>query len=357
MSSFFHIDMLPAREGDCIWIEYGKESGRTHRVLIDGGRKIAYQTMKQRIAELPDDERKFDLMVLTHVDADHTEGFLELVEDADNGISFCDVWYNGYHHLLASKKDETFGPKQGERFTIGVIKRQWPWNKAFGHKSVSVPEGGALPTTTLAGGMKVTLLSPTPDALAAFEPIWLDKVQAAGMTPHDPETRESLSGEVFGSLNSNEVKKLAASKYEKDKSRANNTSIAMLMEYEGKAALMTGDAHAETLIPNLERLESTPEIGAFKLSHHGSKGALPRELIELVPCSDYLVSTDGSRHDHPDREAIARLISFKSKPARIHCNYPSEEILEWDQTILKNKYHYSIVTPDQNNSGVIRIEL
>jgi hypothetical protein len=73
--SIFRIDMLPGREGDCLWIEYG-DAARPRRILIDGGRKLAWQTLKQRFAALPADQRKFELLMLSHVDADHIEGLL-----------------------------------------------------------------------------------------------------------------------------------------------------------------------------------------------------------------------------------------------------------------------------------------
>ena len=42
--SIFRIDMLPAREGDCLWIEYG-DPDHLNRMLVDGGRKIVWRTL------------------------------------------------------------------------------------------------------------------------------------------------------------------------------------------------------------------------------------------------------------------------------------------------------------------------
>src|SRR4051794_19930365 len=94
----FRIDMLPGREGDCLWIEYG-DPKRPHRILVDGGRQSTYVTLKKRFASLPPDEREFELLVLSHVDADHIEGLLKLIRDPDLPIRFKDVWFNGERHL------------------------------------------------------------------------------------------------------------------------------------------------------------------------------------------------------------------------------------------------------------------
>ena len=35
-SKFFTLEMLPARHGDCLWLEYGDDEG-TSRIVVDGG--------------------------------------------------------------------------------------------------------------------------------------------------------------------------------------------------------------------------------------------------------------------------------------------------------------------------------
>ena len=69
----FRIEMLPAAHGDCLWIEYGS-GARVHRILIDGGPAHAYPALRERILHLPADARRFELLVITHIDADHIEG-------------------------------------------------------------------------------------------------------------------------------------------------------------------------------------------------------------------------------------------------------------------------------------------
>ena len=71
------IEMLPARHGDCLWIEYAEGvSDRTRRILVDGGPGFAYGALRARIEQLPLAEREFELVVVTHIDADHIEGII-----------------------------------------------------------------------------------------------------------------------------------------------------------------------------------------------------------------------------------------------------------------------------------------
>src|SRR5262249_4885334 len=166
--SVFRIDMLPAREGDCLWIEYG-DRARPRRMLIDGGRQSAYATLKQRFAALPADQREFELLMLSHVDADHIEGLLKIVADPDLRVRFKDVWFNGRCHL---DRLQDFGAVQGEIFTQGIAAKGWNWNAAFDGASVVIPDNGALPVKDLADGMRLTVLSPTWEKLEKLRPTW-----------------------------------------------------------------------------------------------------------------------------------------------------------------------------------------
>ena len=52
-------------------------------------------------------EGPLDLLVLTHVDADHVEGMIMLVNDANVGIDVEEVWFNGGATSAASSPDRT----------------------------------------------------------------------------------------------------------------------------------------------------------------------------------------------------------------------------------------------------------
>jgi len=146
----FHIEMLPALHGDCIWIEYGEKS-RLNRMLIDGGPLPTYDALRTRIEKVPKDQRRFELLVLTHVDADHIESTVKLLNVQELDFEVGDIWFNAWKHLLPANKDE-LGPVQGEYVSALIKQHDLPWNKAFGQGSVAVPEGADLPSITMPAG-------------------------------------------------------------------------------------------------------------------------------------------------------------------------------------------------------------
>lgn len=362
MATFFNVEMFPAHEGDCLLVAYGESGGKTHRVLIDGGRGIrAYKALKARFETLPAEERTLDLLVNTHVDADHIEGVLRLVEDESADIAYEDIWFNGFDHLTkpaAGSNIESFGAKQGERFTKAILERDLPWNKAFQKQSVVVPDAGDLPVKTLLGGMTITLLSPNWGGLSDLKRDWIKECKKAGVIPGIAARREELEGEEsFGALNKAKVRELAESPYDGDNSAANASSIAFVAEFGEKSVLFAGDAHVETLLPNLARLSAPASFDALKVSHHGSKGTVSRDLLAAIHCQTFLISTNGSRHNHPHAEAIARIVTSTDAPKKLICNYNSDEMITWDQRALRTEFKYEVLLPEQQEDGMINISL
>jgi len=49
---FFEIEMLPAGEGDCLWIRYG-DGGPDSQILIDCGTKGTYKELQKRVKQDP----------------------------------------------------------------------------------------------------------------------------------------------------------------------------------------------------------------------------------------------------------------------------------------------------------------
>ena len=363
MTKIFCVEMLPAREGDCLWIEYG-DSDRPNRILIDGGREGTYTTLKQRFATLPADQREFELLIVTHIDADHIGGVLKMISGRVLPVRFKDVWFNGYHHLPKPPLVSRSVP-QAEEFTEQLIQKGLPWNQAFEGKAVVVPDdsfrsiagffskASSLPAKSLAGGMRLTLLSPDVSALRELRRKWDKALENAGLgkaLKPDEMVPKGLRRREPAKLNPDTVHEFAETRFEGDTSAANGSSIAVLAEFEGKSALLTGDAHVDVLTSSIQRLGNKPLIlDAMKLSHHGSKGTHSKQLHELVQAENYLISTDGSRYGHPDPEALARTVVFGGDETKLLFNYRSKFNKAWDGRNLKARFRYQTAYPSGRN--------
>lgn len=348
--------MLPAREGDCLWIRYGKPTA-PHQILVDTGRAATYKALRERLMKLPANQRTFELFVITHVDRDHIEGAMALLEDEELPITLKQIWFNGFDHLPKSKV-ETFGAVQGERVTTALLKRKKQWNRWWKGQSVAL-RGDTLPKPTLGGGMKLTLLSPDRQQLIDLIPQWKEECREAGIIPgiKAKEHKKPPGIEVFGAL---DVEKLATTPFTPDKTLPNGTSIVLLAEYDGKRVLLGADSHVDRLIASLKALRKGKKripIDLFKVSHHGSDRNVSKELIELIDCPLYLISTNGSYFQHPKAAALARILKYASSSITLAFNYHSKFTDVWDQPALKSKYHYDTVYPERRSNGSLTVKL
>lgn len=376
----FAIEMLPANEGDALWIEYGDDAA-PKRMLIDCGRKTAYRAVAERLGNDP--ALTFELFVLTHVDADHIAGAVPLLQDARLGPDRVkDVWFNEFEHFsppaadaeveAAPDEPDTLGARQGEFFGAILRDRGYPWNAAFGGKTVVVTDEGALPRVELEGGMVLTLLSPSWTTLADMQERWIDDLKGTGIEPGDWQTALTILGTHRPSLPDvlsgedvewpPDVEHLAEEDFDPDGSEPNGSSIAFLAEFDGRAVLFAGDAHAPLLARNVRRLlaargQERLKLDAFKMSHHCSARNNSQELLELLDCKRYLVSTNGSRHHHPDVKALARVLATNDEPVTLVFNYRSDETGPWDDDALRQQHNYETVYPAPGADGAVRIEL
>jgi len=345
--------MLPAREGDCLWIRYGPRDS-PHQILIDGGRSETYLDIKRRLAELPERQRHFELFVITHIDRDHIEGALAMLEDTDLKLTFKDIWFNGYDHLRDVEL-ETFGALQGERLTEALLPRKESWNAAFESGPVKIPADGRLPKVSLPGGLSLTLLSPDSDKLARLSPRWEAECASAGIQPGGEGCRTEPEGlESFGGAP--DVERLATLRFKPDTALPNGSSIALLAEFEGVRVLLAADAHVDRLTSSLRMLlgdRKRIRLDAFKLSHHGSSGNTSQELLELVVCPRYLISTNGKYFGHPSDAAIARVLKFGGSETTLYFNYGSAHSSAWLDPTLQATYGYTTVVPSTGNGGIV----
>lgn len=354
ISMKFTLHFLPARYGDCIWIEYGNPHS-LKRILIDGGTKGTKKNIRRYINALPAAQRRLELLVITHIDRDHIEGVLGLLEEDDPGIAIDQVWFNGWGHLPGNHSIEHFGPVQGERLSAAILKHTLPWNTDFNKGPVVLPANGDSRRIKLSGGLAVTLLSPGADNLAALKPEWDKEVRKANLNPGFGLQKTVQPGrgiEQFGA-GSPDIEALASVPFHEDDAAPNGSSIAFLAEYGNKRVLLAGDAFPGVVLESLQQLfgNDTVPIDLFKLSHHASAHNTSPELLEKVQCKKFVVSTNGSIYKHPSRETIARVIKTAGGNAELIFNYRTKYNSIWDDQLLMSEYDYATVFP-QDREGI-----
>mgnify|MGYP003583054406 CR=1 FL=1 len=344
----FTITALPASFGDCLWIEYGKKDA-PHVILIDAGPSAPKQ-LKERLETLKQRKGVLELVVVTHVDADHIAGVLTLLENDFYGVPVRDLWFNGFRHLPG----EAFGEKQGERLTKLILEKGYPWNVDFDNGPVKVDGKGSNPEIALPGGATINLLSPDSAQLAKLKKSW---IQVCG----DADLYEDMvaSPKYFGEDEAfgegvPDVNALADTPFKEDATEANGSSIAFSLGYGGKRVLCGADAYPSRLLQSLTDLHGARPFAfdAVKLPHHGSANNVSIEFVEALSSPHYIFSTNGARFKHPSRPAVARVVRHGAKPNLVF-NYKSEFNKFWDDSLIQASFPYTVEFGDEDGVTVV----
>ena len=348
----FRLTTFPAQDGDCLLLSYGKDADDAHHVLVDGGRTGTYLALRPTLAEIGKRGGRLELLVLSHIDADHIEGLLKLASDPALPLHINRVWFNGFDQMSRLR---AMGPAQGDRFSDAIRQTRWLWNSEFQGDATCLSADGAPLPVTLDGDLMLTLLSPDLAKLRVMRDAWKDwRDIKAGERAEAERVKATPGGlQIMGRRpmpSPLDVEALANADEQSDDEPPNGSSIAFVAEWKGKRILFAADAHSDLLIKGLRQLiGKEPDryrLDLFKVSHHGSVRNTSRALIELLQCRAFLLSTNGSRHGHPDPETIARFLKYgQSGPKALYFNYRQPYTAPWNQQALKDAYDYTCCFP------------
>jgi hypothetical protein len=99
-------------------------------------------------------------------------------------------------------------------------------------------------------------------------------------------------------------------------------------------------------------------LDLMQVPHHGSRGNLSKELLELVDCQRFLMSTDGSSFGHPHDETIARVLRFGGSHRKwLVFNY-RDRATRWRSQTLKQEFGYDVIIPSADAvDGTVTVDL
>lgn len=381
------ITTYPAKNGDCFLISFKETAEEKKNFLVDCGYVDTFQKyLKDDLIQIGKGGGTLEKLILTHVDADHIQGAIRLLKDnnAEKFITIKEVWHNTYRHLSEQKEGEIdikqerilqqiirrgylqSESKPGEKgisaeqgTTVGALLLQgkYSWNSDFNNQAVCIEKR---PEIELDADTNIYLLSPDKQKLEKLKDLWTDELKRYGSNFNSGNSQ--LYDDAFEMLVSWEQKKakvaprpISATKetleellktpFDDDNTATNGSSIAFVLQVQNKKLLFLGDAHPSLIVHSLNEYqkENTIIFDLIKVSHHGSFGNISRELLNKIDSERYLISTNGQRHGHPDKETIAHIITRKADFHRkLYFNYITANSKYFDRKDWKEKYNYSI---------------
>lgn len=322
-------EALAAKYGDCLLLTI-PAGDEWRRLLIDGGPAGVYrQSLKLRLdelreeLELGDDPLPIEVVMVSHVDADHIAGILDIfgaMRDADErerprpyDVRF--LLHNSLDSLLgegeggaarALRKDTVLAGLGGE---AKILSR----NPKFSHTAMlvlqSYPQGSRL--ASIAAALSINRNPPDGRTImyagTKVRQLHLGDATLTVIGPREAEV-DALREEW------KKVKKGAKSDEDLaaylDVSAPNLSSIVVLLECGGSKILLTGDARGDYILQGLKAagmLKRRPfKVDLLKLPHHGSHHNVDLDFFESIHADHYVASGDGT-YGNPDRATFELL--------------------------------------------------
>lgn len=358
--TIFKIRALPAHDGDCFIISFGEEND-VKNILVDGGRrKKVVNKLKEEFQYIASKNQKIDLMILTHIDDDHIQGLLKVFEKDEFDKSLIQkVWFNSKELLslrflgkeqedeqlkINQNNDDNISFKQG--ISLGkLLKDLNLGNEILIHSNQKYHLGKAT----------IKILSPNIEALKKLYLNWDKKYQEV-----------NSDGIPISSSKENDynksIEELLQEKSKEDRAIVNGSSIAFSIEFMGKTMLMLGDSFPSVVTRSLREIsKENTEINfdLIKVSHHGSKSNINEDFLNIINCSNFIISTNGSSHNLPNKETIVKISQKnkdKNKKTNFYFNYNDlyKKILTEDEIqLLKIK----CIDDENISSNVLEVDL
>ncbi|MCW3466197.1 AVAST type 1 anti-phage system MBL fold metallo-hydrolase Avs1a [Chitinophaga nivalis] len=386
-----NIKIYPAKNGDCFLISFGKTDEEKEYLLIDCGYVDTFQKyLKNDLIKIGNGGGILEKLILTHIDADHIQGAIRFLKDnnAERFITIKEVWHNTYRHLSEQKEGE-IDTKQ-ERILQQIIRRGYPQNESKqGEQGISAEQGTTVGALLLQGkyswnsdfnnqavcieksrvalslDASIYLLSPDKQKLEKLKNLWSDELKrydanfnSGNSELYDDAFEMLLSWEKEKvkvapkqiSAKAETLEELLKTPFDEDNTATNGSSIAFVLQVQNKKMLFLADAHPGLIVQSLKTYqnEGTIIFDLIKVAHHGSFGNISRDLLNKIDSERYLISTNGQRNNHPDKETIAHIITRKADFHRkLYFNYITVNSKYFDRKDWLEEYNYSIHYLDQ----------
>ncbi|MEQ8475371.1 MBL fold metallo-hydrolase [Fulvivirga sp.] len=323
------VKFLQAENGDSIAISFSDSEGKPRNILIDGGRELTYfdrvrrnGPLKKVIDKIKGSGENIDLLILSHIDNDHIEGFLKWFEQDKNAPSIIrEVWFNSGEAIanyLKKPKNEDLNLFIADGSNVYTGVDEGIEFQKFLQKHNLDRDGVIMKDLECEDfNLKINVLTPTHKQLENLLEHYHEKTGDVRYTAAGNDWSKNLSDIIAEEAE-------PAFRFKQDRSEKNGSSITSLITYKDKSFLLLADSHPKEVCSALKDLgyskENPVKVEFMQVAHHGSKANNNKELFELVDTENYVISTNSSGHGHPHKCVIARIVA-KNPKAVIYSNY------------------------------------
>ena len=360
------IHAIDAAEGDCLLLESDGAFA-----LVDGGVAGNYEAnLQPYLAQAVGAGGRLEAIVVSHIDADHISGILDLFADVERAradgeptdpVNILDLWHNSFGTTLDTNNGALFanlqammsqagrasvaaangsvallGIAQGARLQRVAAQLHVPVNSFFGGGRIT--QEATVGRQWTLGSADFVVAGPTTANLKELQEDWIKWIE------HNMDA--FALGDAQAMANA-------------DKSVPNLSSIVLFGTTPDGDILLTGDARGDHI---LEGLEQSGAIAAgarhhlrlLKVQHHGSNRNVAQDFFQRLPADIYLLSANG-KYGNPDEEVLAMIVDAAHVDRRSPLIVVTNEApsLDWlRQNRPQAQFNYTLIVRDAAKHAV-----
>lgn len=322
---------LPAAGGDFLWLRYGPSCSSFHNIIIDSGYKNCCLDFCAIINHICKVGESVEAILLTHYDNDHIGGFLNWLRlNGRDMPEIRKIYFNTGQGIAKAFGLESNTPTFEQYRQYKSANCNYSVSNAYSIMEL-LEAKRLLPFLCSCQVMKPDPVSLTDGATIRFiSPSKQSAIQYSKMFVAEPRNKDIVNygGSAPRAESWEDLDALMEARPTADTSISNGGSLAFLFDYEDVHLAFLGDAHASICVDGLRLLGYTKEhpyrADLVKLSHHGSARNLSLDLLDLLSCDDYLISTTARKVERIHKMGIALLLHHHT-PIRLYwnCHYPN----------------------------------
>jgi beta-lactamase superfamily II metal-dependent hydrolase len=342
-----------ARSGDAIAVRWGnlyRPRNEQGIIVIDGGNCSSGDALVRRVRN-DYGARYVNAVISTHPDADHAKGLATVIEELGVGHLWLHQPWDRLNEVYELVLDGRVTPSSLESRIKEALNAAYDLERIAKDRDINIWEPfSGQPIEYL--GATFHVLGPSEDYYASLLPQFDDvpstKIAMAAQT-------KSLVTNATGSLLESIVAWTTETLVEPtDAIRAeNNSSVILLMQYEGRQILFTADAGVEALTQASERAMvlgiDLRESTFIQIPHHGSRRNVGPEILDAIlgpvlpygsiPTKTAYVSCAASSSKHPSQKVLN---AFTRRGASVYATKGKSISYSWGAPA---RYGWGPITP------------
>lgn len=332
-----YIQVLPAKHGDAVILHCNK-SDKKGVIVIDGG-PYPNPRFNPFIKEV-ENNLPIDLMILTHFDDDHLIGIKKFIENHQYEVPFPvkRIWANCAKHVDFDTSENLSSNKASKMANVLCTISQ----KSLLDWEAYRLNGFVDNTITFAD---IDIINPRKDLFKHFIDNYKEEYNIR--TEENLSNKKNSCSDINIDMHELAQRDKSLGNPDKPSELVNMVSLSMIIYCDAFSILSLGDCFPKeiylSLIERGYNKENKLQVDFVKMSHHGSTENISNELLDIIDCDNFIITTDGSRgYKHPHREALANVLCHPERnyerTINFYFNYPLKTIVNnREENIFNNE--------------------